>query len=329
MTSRVLELSVPTPSGGERLDRFLAAAQADLSRSRLQQLIREGRVRVNGMRARASHRLRDGDRISVEIEEPQATTLEPEDLPVVLVYEDPDLVVVDKPAGLVVHPGAGVTSGTLVHRLLHRFPEIGGIGGPARPGIVHRLDKETSGLMVIARTARAHRALVEAIRARSVRRGYLALVWGDPRAAEGAVSTRIGRDPTERKRMAVLERGGKEARTRWRVIERFGVAAALEVELETGRTHQIRVHLMHIRHPVVGDPTYGGRGKKLLSLPVGQRNLAQALLLCLRRQALHAGSLQLSHPVTGRALSFQSAVPEDLSRALTMLRDAGPHHGRN
>jgi 23S rRNA pseudouridine1911/1915/1917 synthase len=207
-----------------------------------------------------------------------------------------------------------------VHALLHRYPEIAAVGGATRPGIVHRLDKDTSGLLVVARSARAHRALVEALRAREVKRTYTALVWGDPRQAEGVVETALGRHPKDRKRMAVLARGGKPARTRWRVIERFGVASRLEVGLDTGRTHQIRVHLAHLGHPVVGDPVYGGRGKKLLSLREAERSLAAELLKCLLRQALHASALELTHPATGTRLAFGSPLPEDLERALDLLR---------
>jgi 23S rRNA pseudouridine1911/1915/1917 synthase len=318
--TRVLDLSVPSPRTGERLDRFLAAVQTDLSRSRLQGLIRSGRVSVNGRAARASQRLRDGDRVRVEVPEPEPTTLAAEPLPLAIVHEDLDLVVLEKPAGLVIHPGAGVRRGTLVHALLHRYPEIAAVGGATRPGIVHRLDKDTSGLLVVARSARAYRVLVEALRAREVKRTYTALVWGEPRQAEGVIETALGRHPKDRKRMAVLTRGGKPARTRWRVVERFGVASRLEVGLDTGRTHQIRVHLAHLGHPVVGDPVYGGRGKKLLSLREAERSLATELLKCLPRQALHASALELTHPATGTRLAFGSPLPEDLERALDLLR---------
>ena len=302
------------------MDRFLAEAQTDLSRSRLQHLIRDGLVSVNGRSARASLRLRAGDRVEVAV--PPAApdeALLPEDRPLAIVHEDADLVVLDKPAGLVVHPGAGVRAGTLVHALLHRFPELAGVGGAGRPGIVHRLDKDTSGLMVVARTARAHRALVEALRAREVKRTYGALVWGEPRAASGVIEGAIGRDPRDRKRMAVVTRGGKPARTRWRVAERFGVATRLDVGLDTGRTHQIRVHLAQLGFPVVGDPVYGGR-KKQLSAREAERSLAVELLKCLPRQALHASELELSHPVTGKSMTFESPWPEDLTRALALLR---------
>lgn len=274
---------------------------------------------MNGRAARASHRLKDGDRIRVEVPEPRPSVLVAEDLPLTLVHEDDDIVVIDKPAGLVVHPGAGVRSGTLVHALLHRWPQIAAVGGAGRPGIVHRLDKDTSGLMVVAKSPRAYRALVEALRARDVKRAYTALVWGDPRTAGGEIETGIGRHPKDRKRMAVLARGGKPARTRWSVAERFGVAARLVVHLDTGRTHQIRVHMAHVGHPVIGDPLYG-KGKKLLSTSASERSLATEVASCLPRQALHASALELTHPATGARASFVSPLPEALERALALLR---------
>jgi len=308
--NRMLDLSVPTTGSGERLDRFLAAAQTDLSRSRLQSLIRAGRVRVNGHPARASRRLRDGDRVRVELPPAErATALVPEAVPLSIVFEDRWMLVLDKPAGLVVHPGAGVRAGTLVHALLHHHPAIASVGGAGRPGIVHRLDKDTSGLMLVAKTERAYRALVEAIRTRSVHRTYRALVWGGPAADAGRLEAAIGRDPRDRKRMAVVRRGGKPAVTRWRVIERFGPASELAVELETGRTHQIRVHMSAIGHPCCGDLTYGAD-------PI----LAERLGLT--RQWLHAMRLGFNHPGTGEYVEFTSKYPDDLDHALDLLADA-------
>jgi len=277
---------------------------------------------VNGRAARASQRLKGGDRVVVELPAPRASELTAEDVPLHVVYQDDAILVLEKPAGLVVHPGAGVKSGTLVNALLHLVPAIAGVGGPGRPGIVHRLDKDTSGLMVVAKTERAYRALVEALRRREVRRTYRALVWGRPRAAEGTIEGAIGRDPRARKRMAVVSRGGKPARTRWRVRGRYGPFTELEVGLDTGRTHQIRVHLAHQRMPVAGDSVYGGRGKKLLSLAGAERSLAGALLDRLPRQALHASELELDHPVTGERLRFESPIPPDYAGALELLQSA-------
>jgi 23S rRNA pseudouridine1911/1915/1917 synthase len=287
----------------------------------LQTLIREGRVSVNGRRGRASLRLRDGDRICLELPpKARASPLVPEPHPLAIVFEDDVMLVLDKPPGMVVHPGAGVRTGTLVHALLHHDPAIAGVGGEGRPGIVHRLDKDTSGLMVVAKTDRAFRALVAAIQERRVSRVYRALVWGDLARDSGRIEAPIGRDPRQRQRMAVVARGGKPAATRWEVLERFGPVTLLALALESGRTHQIRVHLGHRRHPVVGDPLYGGRGKKLLSLGSRERSLGSALLECLPRQALHASELRLEHPITGRSLRFNAPCPSDFERALEMLR---------
>lgn len=277
-------------------------------------------MRVNGAPGRASLRVAGGDRIEIALPEPATSTLEPEALPLTVVYEDADVLVIEKSAGLVVHPGAGVRTGTLVHALLHRDPAIAGVGGEGRPGIVHRLDRDTTGLLVVARTARAYRALIEQMRNRTVVRRYAALVWGDPRGDEGVIDAPIGRDPRQRKRMAVVSRGGRPARTHWRVAERFGPFARLDLRLETGRTHQIRVHLAHARMPVFGDPVYGGRGKKQLSADPRQRSLAGALLRDMPRQALHAMELTFPHPVHGNVLHFTAPLPDDFARALERLR---------
>jgi 23S rRNA pseudouridine1911/1915/1917 synthase len=317
----LLERSVAPEQAGVRLDRFLATAQADLSRSRMHALIVGGRVRVNDRPADApALRLRAGDRVVLDLPEPRTVALAAEDLPLNVVHRDDDLLVIDKPAGLVVHPGAGNTHGTLVHALLHHDPAIAGVGGAGRPGIVHRLDKDTSGLMVVARSPAAYRALVEDLRVHAVRRVYHALVWGSPRERKGVIEGAIGRDPRHRQRMAVVKRGGKPAVTRWRVLEAYGPVTLLELTLETGRTHQIRVHLAHSGWPVVGDPVYGGRGKKLLSLDESERSLPKALLQCLPRQALHAVQLQLKHPASGRVLEFESAWPHDFGAAVELLR---------
>lgn len=302
------------------MDRWLAKARIGLSRNRVQGLIEAGRVSVNGRPARPSLKLKDADRVVVEIPPRRPSRLEPESRPLAIVHEDEHLLVLDKPAGLVVHPGAGVQSGTLVHALLHHAPAIATVGGEGRPGIVHRLDKDTSGLLVVAKTEEAYQALVQALRERTVSRIYQALVWGDPGPSHGFIELPIGRDPKDRKRMAVVRQGGRPARTNWRVLERFGPATLVEARLETGRTHQIRVHLAAVRHPVLGDPVYGGRARKTLSLRPMERSLADTLLRLMRRQALHAATLELTHPVSGRPLRFDSPLPEDFARALEQLR---------
>lgn len=275
---------------------------------------------MNGRAGRVSQRLKPGDSVCVEVPERVSDDLEAEALPLSIVHEDESLMVIDKPVGLVVHPGAGVRSGTLVHALLHHVPSIAGVGGAGRPGIVHRLDRDTSGLLIVAKTEGAHRALVAAIAARRVKRTYRAIVWGVPRFREGVVDAPIGRDPRRRQRMSVVRRGGRPARTRYRVLEDFRIASSLEVTLETGRTHQIRVHLAHLGHPVVGDPLYGGRPKKQLSGLAEERSLAAALLDRLSRQALHASELEFTHPMTGQILHFRSRLPDDMAAALQTLR---------
>jgi len=306
---QTLHLSVPAENQGERLDRFLAMAQTDLSRSRLQSLIRDGLVLVNRVAGRSSQRLRVGDSVEIALpERPAGAKLEPEDRALDIVFEDEWLLVVNKPPGLVVHPGAGVASGTLVNALLYHDPGIAQVGGPGRPGIVHRLDKDTSGLMVVARRERTYRALVEAIQSRAVSRVYTALVWGDPREDEGTIDTAFGRHLRDRTRMAVLLKGGKPARTHWRAIERFGAATLLEVRLDTGRTHQIRVHLTHLGFPLAGDDKYGDFAWNRVLAKQG-----------LKRMFLHAHRIRFAHPVTGDEVVVESPLPPDLERFVARL----------
>jgi len=278
-------------------------------------------VHVNARVARQSLKLKPGDQVAVSIPPRRPPRIVSEPRPLTIVHEDDDVLVLDKPAGEVVHPGAGVQSGTLANALLHHAPAIATVGGEGRPGIVHRLDRDTSGLLVVAKTEETYLALVEALRARKVRRTYLAIAWGDPGPSSGTIELPIGRDPRDRKRMAVV-RGptGKPAVTHWKVLERYGLATLIEARLETGRTHQIRVHLEAVRHPVVGDPGYGGRVRKLLSLRPAERSLAHALLRLLRRQALHAVELEFAHPRTGERLRFRSEPPLDIREALDRLR---------
>jgi 23S rRNA pseudouridine1911/1915/1917 synthase len=296
---------------GQRLDQVLATLFGDFSRSRLQQWIREGRVRVDGRVPRGRDRVSGGERVDLDaVLEPQGE-VQPEAIPLDIVYQDDQLFVIDKPAALVVHPAAGNWEGTLQNALLHVDPALAVL---PRSGIVHRLDKDTSGLLVVARTPAAHRRLVEALQARAVKREYRAVVAGSV-VAGGTVQAPIGRHPTARTRMAVTT-AGKPAVTHFRVLERFRAHSYLRVNLETGRTHQIRVHLAHVRHPIVGDPVYGGRPR----LPPRPSPALVEALRSFGRQALHAHRLGLAHPASGDWLEWESPVPADMERLLAALR---------
>ena len=295
---------VPASLAGERVDRAVALLTG-WSRADVADLIEQGAVRIGGMPVAKSRRLAEGDEVEVEGEPEVEAPPKPESIDFPVLHADDDLVVLGKPAGLVVHPGAGHQEGTLAGGLLHRFPEIASVGDPMRPGIVHRLDRDTSGLMVVARSAEAYDALVEALAAREVERRYLALAWGRFDARRGTIDAPIGRSATRRTRMAVRE-AGKEARTGYEVQEQFDhpVCALVECRLETGRTHQIRVHLAAIGHPVVGDGTYGGDRNPLTP----------------GRPFLHAHALTLTHPTTGERLEFSDPLPPELAAVLTTVR---------
>ena len=304
-------------SPATRLDAYLASRFPDLSRSRIAQLIAQGRVLVNGVPARKSQRPESGDAVSVEVPTAEPSALRPEPIPLNIVHEDADLLVVDKPAGMVVHPSVGHTSGTLVHALLHHVQDLSGIGGVRRPGIVHRLDRDTSGLLLVAKHDRSHRGLATALKRREVRRIYLAASWGHLREEDLLVDAPLGRSPTHRQRMAVVEQG-RSARTRFHRLERWRAADLLTAELETGRTHQIRVHLLSIGHPVVGDRTYGTGAERGVSGP--DRRWAAELVRQTPRQFLHAAELSFHHPVTGESLTFRSPLPADLRSVAAWAR---------
>jgi 23S rRNA pseudouridine1911/1915/1917 synthase len=306
-----LEFSV-VPQETERLDRFLAD-QLGLSRTQAARLVAEKAVTVDGKPARASRTLTRGERLAIRFPEHQPPrTLRPAAIPLVVVYEDEHMAIIDKPAGLVVHPAPGHWDDTLVNALVARGTTLAG-GAEGRPGVVHRLDRNTSGLMVVAKTDLAHRRLGTAIAARRVQRMYAALTWGHLDESPTVIEAPIARHPADRKRMAVSPRG-RRARTDAHVVARFGVVDLLRLELHSGRTHQIRVHLEHIGHPVVGDPTYGGGGSRRVSGPA--RRDAEALERVTPRQALHAAGLAFRHPATGEPMEFRAEWPLDLREAL-------------
>jgi 23S rRNA pseudouridine1911/1915/1917 synthase len=310
-----IQLEVSDEEHGSRLDAWLARRLPAHSRARFQALIAAGQVQVDGKRSRPALRLRAGQSVTVLIPDAQPATPQAEDIPLSVVHEDRHLLVVDKPAGLVVHPGAGRASGTLVNALLHRVRDLSGVGGILRPGIVHRLDRGTSGLMVVAKDDLTHRALARQFAGRSVEKEYLALVLGVPARPQGQVTAAIGRDPVRRKRMSVRSARGREARTAWTRVEAFDGAALLRVRIFTGRTHQIRVHLASIGHPVAGDSTYGGE-----RAPTARSAAHKAALRSLTRPALHAARLAFEHPATGSRMAFESPLPSDLGSLIDILR---------
>jgi 23S rRNA pseudouridine1911/1915/1917 synthase len=311
VTRIVKRLTIPAALAGLRLDQAAAALLPEFSRSRLRVWIDAGALKVGGREAKPRTLLKGGEDLALEAELEPAVEAAPEPIPLEVLHVDGALLVIDKPAGLVVHPGAGNRSGTLQNALLHRHPELAVL---PRAGLVHRLDKDTSGLLLVARTLSSHTALTAALERREIKRTYRAVCQG-VLTGGGTVDAPIGRHRRERTKMAVGE-GGRPARTHYRVLERFRAHTFCEVELETGRTHQIRVHMAHIRAPLLGDPIYGGRPK----LPPAASDELRAALQRFRRQALHASRLRLAHPETGQWLSFESPLPADLAALIEQLR---------
>ena len=314
----IRESRIPAELSGQRLDQALAQLFPEYSRSRLSQWIKEGRVRVDDAAARPRDPVMGGQKVQLQIPEEPLSDLAPEALPLEIVHEDAALIVVNKPAGLVVHPGAGNHSGTLQNALLHHAPELAQV---PRAGLVHRIDKDTSGLLVVARTLEAHTTLVAALQAREFERGYLAVAMG-VMTGGGTVDAPIKRHPTDRVRMSVRE-GGRESVTHYRVLKRFRAHTYISVELETGRTHQIRVHLAHIKYPLVGDQVYGRR----LGPPRNASPKLQETLRSFHRQALHAAKLGLTHPVTSEALHWEVPPPADFLQLLAALEEDLSHAG--
>jgi 23S rRNA pseudouridine1911/1915/1917 synthase len=318
LDQRAIKITVEAPDDGKRLDFFISAVLRDCSRSLAAELIKAGRIRVCDGVKKAGYRVRTGDEICATIPSPTPTAHEPESIPLHILYEDAAIVVINKQPGLVVHPSPGHATGTLVNALLHHCPGIQAIGGELRPGIVHRLDRDTSGTMVIAKNAIAMKHLADQFKSRHVRKDYLALVYDVIKGDSGTVSLPIGRHPVDRKRMSILSRKTRTAETEWRVEERFNRATLLRVQIRTGRTHQIRVHCAAILHPVIGDPVYGGRKKNVKA--EGLHPTTQALIKVAGRQMLHAWRLQLIHPITQSDVQFESPVPADMAAVIESLR---------
>jgi 23S rRNA pseudouridine1911/1915/1917 synthase len=311
-----LEAEVPEELHGDRLDQAAAQLFPDYSRSRLQSWIKKGQLRLDGRQCRPRDKVAAGSVLLVAAELEQETSWQPQAIDLDIVYEDDSILVVNKPAGLVVHPAAGHADGTLVNALLAHAPELAQI---PRGGIVHRLDMETSGIMVVARTLSAHNDLVSQLQARSVKREYCAVVIGTMTGG-GTIDAPMGRHPKQRKKMAVLAAGGKSAITHYRVTRRFGHHTRIAVNLETGRTHQIRVHMAYKHYPLIGDPTYGGRPR----LPKGASEVLIAALRGFPRQALHAQALGLLHPESGEQLHFECPLPQDMVDLLAVLQQEDP-----
>jgi 23S rRNA pseudouridine1911/1915/1917 synthase len=319
------EWTVTTEDQGSRLDQFLARLMA-VSRSESQRLIENGSATVDGALAKANHKLRAGEQVAAQKPEAVETTLVPEAIPLDVVFEDADVIVINKARGMVVHPAPGSETGTLVHAVLGYADDLSGIGGDLRPGIVHRLDKNTSGLMVVAKTDAAHISLQAQIQAKTAERRYQAVLWGQPKFEQAVVEAPIGRNPADRKKMAVITDPRQPARvaiTELTVVERLGPFCFVEAKLQTGRTHQIRVHCQYIGHPVVGDPVYGGL-RKVPTQGVSQRDRQEIerAIEALNGQALHAHSLSFDHPKSGERLRFETAPPTVMAKLLGTIRRA-------
>jgi 23S rRNA pseudouridine1911/1915/1917 synthase len=321
MEGQCIAISVPEHKGKERIDTFLTREISHVSRSQIQRLIKDGFVTVDGNRVNPNHSLHPLEEIKIFIPKRRPIDVIPEDIPLDIVYEDDYLIVVNKKAGMVVHPAFGHATGTLVNALLAHCAKLSSVNEPSRPGIVHRIDKDTSGLLVVAKDDEVHRRLADQFGEKSVLRHYVAVVWGRFPKSSGTIETLLARSSRDRRQMRVTAEG-KHAVTHFDVVERLPLTSLVELRLETGRTHQIRVHLAHIQHPVFGDHTYGGRGRQLGGLNKSNTALAMELLKIMPRQALHAKTLGFIHPKTREQISFDSDLPDDMKRLIGRLKEA-------
>lgn len=315
-----IELKATADDKNKRLDLFLASKELNLSRSRIQKLIDEGKITVQDKKVKSHYKIKGDEKIVIEIPPPEKLSLEPQDISLDLIYEDKDLLVVNKPAGMVVHPAASNYKGTLVNALLFHCKDLSGINGVLRPGIVHRLDKNTSGLLVVAKNDFAHTNLAGQLKERTLSREYAAFCWGNLPKEKGVVETLIGRSGGDRKMMTVVKQKGREAITEYEVLERFPLGDFLKIKLRTGRTHQIRVHFLYLNHPIMGDPEYGGRKKHLGMIKESLKGLANQVLKLIDRQALHAKKIGFVHPRTKKYMEFESELPGDMKGVLEFLR---------
>ncbi len=314
----ILHFDIPGGQKKIRIDVYLTRQVENATRNKVQEAIRAGRVLVNGKAVKPSQLLGPGDRVEVTLQRPPRLVAQPENIPIVVVYEDDQLLVVDKPAGMVTHPAYGNYTGTLVNALLYHTRQLSQLNTELRPGIVHRLDKDTSGLMVVAKNDAAHSFLARQFAKRTIDREYWAIVWGGFKQPNGIIEANLGRSKRDRKKVAVVAEG-KHAATEYRVIKKLGYLALVRLKLRTGRTHQIRVHLAHIGHPVFGDPTYGGRSETWGGLEGKKAQQAANLLKLIRRQALHAKTIGFVHPVTKSEMKFESELPSDMAEVLKVL----------
>ena len=310
-----IELTFASDAESERLDSFISRSVPEITRSAALRLIETGYATVNGLKQKPALKLKGGERVFIVIPPPIPAEPQPEEIPIEILFEDSEVVVVNKAAGMVVHPGAGNPEGTLVNALLAHCKDLSGIGGELRPGIVHRIDKDTSGAIVVAKSDRAHNALAEQFKAHTIKRVYLALVYGNLKEDKGRIESIIGRHPTERKKMSSRARHGKDAITHWKVVGRYPAMTLIQLRLETGRTHQIRVHLSEAGHPLLADEMYGGGGR----LSGVQDPVLKQMIRAMGRQALHAKTLGFLHPVSKQYLEFDTELPADMAGIVEYL----------